>query len=44
MIGGLEYVYSLELVYHKEFHKKMKYTPGKALNFIKQHALWCEGI
>ena len=44
MVGGLEYVYSLEKVWHKEFFKLMKYTPGKALNFLIEHALWHEGV
>lgn len=44
LIGRLKYVYSLEKVFHNEFFKLMKYTPGKALNFIKAKSIWNEGV
>jgi len=41
-VDGSSYLYSLEKVHHKAFFKMMKHTPGKALNFIKTHSMWCE--
>ena len=41
-IDGLPYVYSLEKVFHKDFFKQLRYTPGKALNFIKDKCIWYE--
>ena len=41
-VGEDEYVYSLEKAHHDEFFRLYRHTPGKALNFIKKHAFWCE--
>ena len=43
-VGGLDYIYSLEKVFHKDFFKLMKYKPGRALNYLKECALWYEGV
>ena len=39
---GLAHMYSLDMVHHKHFFKLMKYTPGKALNYIRAEANWEE--
>lgn len=41
-VGGLDYIYCMDRAHHKHFFKLMKYTPGKALKFIKETASWYE--
>ena len=42
MVDGVTYIYCLDGAKHAYFMKLMEHTPGKALNYIKAEAWWCE--
>jgi len=40
LVGSITYVYGMDAAKHSHIRDLMKYTPGKALHYIKRSATW----